>query len=133
MKFTSEDLMKAMGLSIGDEIKIIFPAHTETYIVCKDSSGCIILHEIDCDFEEDLGYLLDQDIEILPRPKRVGDLKCKDCECVECHLRCLPYCNQLDNGKKTLFNTLNSWNEYDTFDQEIHDLLKARLDKVVKE
>ena len=133
MKFTSEDLMKAMGLQVEDEVEIIFPAHTETYIVCKDSSGCIILHEIDCGLEEDLGYLLDQEYEILLRPKRVGDTICEYCECFECPLRCLPHCNQLDNAKETLFNILNGWNEYHTFDQEIHDLLKVRLDKEAKE
>lgn len=127
MKFTSENLLKSMGLQVGDEVEIIFPAHTETYTVCKDSSGCIILHEIDCDLEEDLGYLLDQEYKILLRQKRIGDTLCKDCECAECHLRCLPHCNPLDNAKETLFNILDGWNKYDTFDQEIHDLLKARL------
>ena len=133
MKFTSEDLMKAMGLSIGDRIKISVANNEFIYEIRLNAENKpYLLNEqnlINCG---DVHSLIDMDIEILPRPKRVGDILCKDCECVECHLRCLPYCNQLDNGKKTLFNTLNSWNEYDTFDQEIHDLLKARLDKVVE-
>ena len=130
MKYTSEMLMKAMGLSVGDRIKIdnkIF----EIYISPQNELRCGNIHNSNNHFY--LKNLIDKEIEILPRPKRVGDTLCKDCECVECHLRCLPYCNQLDNGKKTLFNILDGWNEYNSFDQEIHDLLKARLDKVVIE
>ena len=129
MKFTSEDLMKVMGLQVGDEVEIIFPAHTETYIVCKDSSGCIILHEIDCDLEEDLGYLLDQEYEILLRPKRVGDLKCKGDYCNKCPLNFV-----CKNTKKIVVGeTLYEILEYFYIaDQEIHDLLKSRLDKEVE-
>ena len=134
MRFTSEDLMKAMGLSVGDRIKISVANNEFIYEIRLNAENKpYLLNEqnlINCG---DVHSLIDMEFEILPRPKRVGDILCKDCECVECHLRCLPYCNQLDNGKKTLFNTLNSWNKYDTFDQEIHDLLKARLDKEVKE
>ena len=131
MKFTSKDLMKAMGLSIGDRIK-----YNDQIWSIEKSEECqgAWIGFTDGNRWFNIDSLINaMDFEILPRPKRVGDTLCKDCECVECHLRCLPYCNQLDNGKKTLFNTLNSWNEYDTFDQEIHDLLKARLDKEVKE
>ena len=120
-------------LNIGDRIKISVANNEFIYEIRLNAENKpYLLNEqnlINCG---DVHSLIDMDIEILPKPKRVGDILCKDCECVECHLRCLPYCNQLDNGKKTLFNTLNSWNEYDTLDQEIHDLLKARLDKVVE-
>lgn len=75
--------------------------------------------------------LVDQDFEILPRPKRVGDLKC----CEECG-----YCEKcpiiaICNGKweTTLYQILEYWKESDNFDQEIYDLLKARLDKEVVE
>ena len=133
MKFTSEMLIKDMGLSIGDKIKVTFKDDTiEEYEIIKYDNGNIILHDDFHGYDDHIGYLLDNEIEILPRPKRVGDTLCKDCECEECHLRCLPHCNQLDNGKKTLFNILDGWNEYNSFDQEIYDLLKARLDKVVE-
>lgn len=140
MKFTSEDLMKAMGLSIGDRVKVKFDVCTPYY---QDTANCI------CEIIKNIqGHimirnenhqamfihnLVDMDFEILPRPKRVGEFKCKDFECAKCHLRCLPHCNQSDSAKKTLFNILNGWNEYDTFDQEIYDLLKARLDKEVQD
>ena len=133
MKFTSEMLIKDMGLSIGDKIKVTFKDDTiEEYEIIKYDNGNIILHDDFHGYDDHVGYLLDNEIEILPRPKRVGDTLCKDCECEECHLRCLPHCNQLNNGKKTLFNILDGWNEYNSFDQEIYDLLKARLDKVVE-
>lgn len=139
MKFTSEDLMKAMGLSVGDRVKVKlgirldFFSNSKNYVVeiFKDTTGIIMIKN-DKNQSIFLTNLIGYDFEILPRPKRVGDTLCKDYECDKCHLRCLPHCNKFDNGKKTLFNTLNSWNEYDTFDQEIHDLLKARLDKEVE-
>lgn len=139
MKFTSEDLMKAMGLQVGDRIKVKFDVCSPYYqnttnSICeiiKNITGHIMIRNENHQALF-IHNLVDIDFEILPRPKRVGDTLCKDCECVECHLRCLPYCNQLDNGKKTLFNILDGWNEYDTFDQEIYDLLKARLDKEVE-
>ena len=130
MKFTSEDLMKAMRLQVGDRVKV--GEYNETFELMKSTEGKWRLISKNCSIV-DLIWLVDKDYEILPRPKRVGDLKCKDFECAKCHLRCLPHCNQMSNAKKTLFNILNGWNEYDTFDQEIYDLLKARLDKVVEQ
>lgn len=130
MKLTSEDLMKAMRLQVGDRVKV--DKYNETFELMKSTEGKWRLISKNCSIV-DLIWLVDKDYEILPRPKRVGDLKCEDCECVECHLRCLPHCNQLDRAKETLFNILDGWNEYDTFDQEIYDLLKTRLDKEVEE
>lgn len=134
MKFTSEDLMNAMGLSVGDRIKVADKVYTiikldDNYFL-EDISLTPVLK---INHWQSITTLLNQDFEILPRPKRVGDLKCKDFECAKCHLRCLPHCNQMSNAKKTLFNILNGWNKYDTFDQEIYDLLKARLDKELKQ
>lgn len=139
MKFTSENLMNAMGLQVGDRIVL---DNGSVYEVAVRNSE-ISLQYLESKYLNtvptpkkfewfSLGYLYNKDYEILPRPKRVGDTLCKDCECVECHLRCLPHCNQLDSAKKTLFNILDGWNEYGTFDQEIYDLLKARLDKEVE-
>lgn len=133
MKYTSEMLMKAMGLSVGDRVKIDGRIYTINHLYdlqCFDN----IRQEAKYDIMN-ITYLVRDEVEyeILPRPKRVGDMKCGSFECAKCHLRCLPHCNQMSNAKKTLFNILDGWNEYDTFDQEIHDLLKARLDKEVKE
>ena len=130
-RFTSEDLMKAMKLQVGDRVKVKYETLDdsevyETYEVkhCKDR-----FYLENDDYQENIGFLVDTDFDIRPRPKRVGDTLCEDCECVECHLRCLPHCNPLVSDKETLFNILDGWNEYDTFDQEIFDLLKIRLNK----
>ena len=134
MKFTSEDLMKAMGLQVGDRIKISVANNEFIYEIRLNAENKpYLLNEqnlINCG---DVHSLIDMDIEILPRPKRVGDTICKKQECEKCHLRCLPFCNQWDYSKKTLYSVLNEWDKYNNFDQEIHDLLKARLDKEVKE
>ena len=135
MKFTSEDLMKVMGLAIGDRIKEPNGAILELYRdtaqkphwkVIESKPGVMPFNMIA--FE----YIYDTEYEILPRPKRVGDLRCNKQECEKCYLRCLPFCNQYNYSKKTLYSVLNEWNQYNNFDQEIHDLLKARLDKEVE-
>lgn len=124
MKFTSEDLMKAMGLQVGDTIKL--NGKTHTFTAKKD--GTLICKNV-------LKQLIDQEFEILPRPKRVGDLKCTDeIECKYCPLR-MANCTRTKNS--TLYQILEEIKGIalsgDYFDQEIHDLLKARLDKEVVE
>lgn len=125
MKFTSEMLMKAMGLQIGDTIKL--NGKTHTFTTKKD--GTLICKNV-------LKQLIDQEIEILPKPKRVGDLKCKNYKCAECPLR-FSKCTDCDiayqyDDNATLYEILEAINVY-LPDQEIYDLLKARLDKVVEE
>jgi hypothetical protein len=121
MKFTSKDLMKAMGLAVGDTIKL--NGKTHTFTAKKD--GTLICKNV-------LKQLIDQDFEILPRPKRVGDLKCEELTCATCPLRAINCGNIATSVKKTLYEILgNFFPEYQ--DQEIYDLLKARLDKEVEE
>ena len=65
MKFTSEDLMKAMGLQVGDRIK--FYNEVLTIVEIPNNIG----------IENDTGLynidiLLNKDFEILPRPKKLG-------------------------------------------------------------
>ena len=101
MKFTSEDLMKAMGLSVGDRIK-----YNDQIWSIEKSEECqgAWIGFTDGNRWFNIDSLINaMDFEILPRPKRVGDMKCKDFECAKCHLRCLPHCNQMSNAKKTLF------------------------------
>ena len=133
MKFTSEMLIKDMGLSIGDKIKVTFKDDTiEEYEIIKYDNGNIILHDDFHGYDDHIGYLLDNEIEILPRPKRVGDILCKDCECCDCPIGFL--CDYkipkyAENKEPTLYQMFEYYN---VTDQEIHDLLKARLDKVVE-
>lgn len=131
MKFTSEDLMKAMGLQVGDKIKIDLGY---TFEIVQNGK-IISLKRLGEDYYTDLEFLVDTEFEILPRPKRVGDLKCGEIDdCSKCPIRTLPCCNKVDCKSRTLYKLLNMWNdEYTSFDQEIYDLLKARLDKEVVE
>ena len=126
MKFTSEDLMKTMGLQVGDRVKI----KNYIYVIDKDY---ILIHEEGLASQysyTSIRGLIDLDYEILPRPKRVGDLKC-DKECNNCPLRALESCNMF--GRLTLYELLEKvYNDWENKDKEIYDLLKARLDKVVE-
>ena len=130
MKFTSEDLMKAMGLNVGDKFEVQYASHTETFTVHRNSYGSIIIRKIDDNSEACMGYLLEKDYEILPIPKKVGDLKCREYgkqNCNDCPIRtiCVDDCTD-----DTLYNKLELAHKYGK-DQEIYDLLKARLDKEV--
>ena len=128
MKFTSEDLMKAMGLQVGDRIKIdnkIF----EIYISPQNELRCVNIHNSNNHFY--FKNLIDKDIEILPKPKYVGDLICNETDCKNCPMKCLECLEYIDTPE-TIYERLKRWYEYYK-DQEIYDLLKARLDKEVKE
>ena len=138
MKFTSEDFMEWLGLQVGDKVKIaddIYKLYLTDlgnyYLNCTKYDEVMKMYSTK---DMELIDLLDKDIEILPRPKRVGDLKCnyyKDCD--NCPLIIL-FCDRQTDDEDTLYDVLNRWNnEYVNFDQEIYDLLKARLDKEVKE
>lgn len=132
MKFTSEDLMKAMGLKVGDRIRCNKLLGT-VFEVIKMDNGSIALDGLQTEWHS-IHELIDKDFEILPAPKRVGDLKCKEFECSSCPIRALINCNKADNNNQILFDNLAEWNSsYTSFDQEIYDILKARLDKEVEE
>lgn len=125
---TSKDFMKWLGLQVGDRIKI-------------EKSDCIYIIDDEYKIVHENGLtsnysymsirdLIDLEVEILPRPKRVGDLKC-DKQCDKCPLRALDSCAMF--GRITLYEILEEvYNDWENKDQEIYDLLKARLDKVVE-
>ena len=127
MKFTSEDLMKAMGLQVGDRVKycdkVYIVSIEDNKVFLKD--GVIWLYLLD--------IVDDQDYEILPRPKRVGDLKCGEYgehNCASCPIRAI--CAEDEYNDKTLYSILELSHKF-AKDQEIYNLLKSRLDKEVKE
>lgn len=140
--FTSQDLMKAMGLQVGDKLKFIdvsFDNHI--YQLVLENNEYLI--RTDLNETLPLNKLINRGFKILPRPKRVGDLKCNN-ECFrnngQCPIRAIcSHCN-LMRSDKTLYEFLEFYkdkkdkyaNEVE-FDQEIYDLLKARLDKEVEE
>ena len=131
MKFTSEDLMKAMGLKVGDRVKVktILKDDEDIIYTIDNTGGCLLGKD---DGYYNLFVLMDREYEILPRPKRVGDLKCDDFKlCDEgCPLEWLCWnCNIVhENSKNTLYDVLKL---HEIDDKEVYDLFKARLDKEV--
>ena len=127
MKFTSKDLMKAMGLKVGDRVKT-----KDNFIFEIVKNNFYILKGINIPENRGLEFLIDLEVDILPRPKRIGDLKCKDFECSSCPIRTICINNSLGSEQDTLFETLEAYKKKDYLDQEIYDILKARLDKEVE-
>jgi hypothetical protein len=132
MKYTSEDLMKAMGLQVGDKVKLSAEYYTFIFKVKLNEYNKPYLLGEEKQSRE-ITILLDQDFEILPRPKRVGQLTCreiKDCRTCPLWWICFIKINEKDEMKTSLYEMLES---FAVKDQEIYDLLKARLDKEVVE
>ena len=129
-RFTNKDLLKAMELQVWDKVKVVRDGRTYEIVNEKNT---IQLKRIGEGYLVDLSYLVDLDIEILPRDRRVGDLTCGESDCLKCPLKVLSHCDRGKNQKETLYKCLSDWNsEYLDFDQEIFDLLKTRLDKEVE-
>ena len=133
MKKTSEEFMEWLGLKIGDKVKFL----DDIWVIKYDKNEVheVYLHRKYGGYDQILWLteLIDRDIDILPQPKRVGDLKCEDFkDCFNCPLkafRLADICIGTDN--QTLYEKLE---EFDIrIDQEIYNLLKARLDKEVEE
>lgn len=148
MKFTSEDLMKAMGLKVGDRVS--YEIDNKIYycnIYTEKNIPKIGIEKERSSFP--ISCLIDLEIEILPQPKHVGDLKCATKgkggqeNCSDCPVRILcesKECMDLGIGD-TLYSYLETYQEKvfkytngkSDFDQEIYDILKKRLDKEVKD
>ena len=136
LKYTSEMLMKDMGLNVGDRIKAPNGVIYEVVSEVIDSANVIGL--INKGKYEDNYFPLkmlvcDEEFEILPRPKRVGELKCSEFDsCRTCPLQwlCFTKIDEKDDLQTSLYEMLES---FKVKDQEIYDLLKARLDKEVEE
>ena len=133
MKFTSEDLMKAMGLKVGDRVKtndgiLELFMDNENQLRWK-----IIESKVFFDFKFlTFEHIYNIDYEILPRPKRVGQLTCrenKDCRTCPLWWICFIKIDEKNEMQTSLYEMLES---FAVKDQEIYDLLKARLDKEVE-
>ena len=129
MNFTSEDLMKSLGLEIGSRFKAenkIF----EVYLDVENNIRCCNVNNSNNHFY--IKKLIDIEIEVLPPVKHIGDFRCKDCDCRICQLKFLCE-NGLDfkcGNEETLYKILEK-SEIKDSDKEIYDLLKSRLDKEV--
>ena len=131
MKFTSEDLMKAMGLQVGDRFKFNdFDWDNHIYEIIIEHDLYLVKTDLEQTFP--LYNLLNREFEILPRPKKVGDLKCIEYKCVKCPLRSIR-CEKNDDVDNSLYYILEKVLVGVDFDQEIYDILKTRLDKEVEE
>lgn len=129
MKFTSKDLMNAMSLKKGDTISITATGllFSEDIVckVCSDDNNSAWLETKDSKIS--LDSLIGMEFKVLP--KTVGNTACKDVHCHECPLRMLT-CDGVDPDM-TLYQCLEYIKEDigELLDQEIYDLVKARLDK----
>lgn len=133
MKFTSEDLMKAMGLQFGDRIRV----NNKIYTIAKseECQGAWIGYENETGWHN-LDYLINgDDYEILPKTKRIGDLKCNEIHCINCPFKMFCRITDTSHFICNLYGALQEFKNMsdDDLDQEIYDLLKARLDKEVLE
>ena len=129
MKFTSKDLMKAMSLQVGDRVKVTLMNNTTKIYEVIEYINSFNEKAICLTENKNIAYLLNIDYEILPRPKRVGDLKCDE-KCNSCPIKIV--CNiGTYNDDWSLYEVLKD-TQVENCDQEIYDLLKARLDKEVE-
>lgn len=133
MKKTSQEFMEWLGLKVGDRIacldsRYIFEVikhENNIYLMCRNTN-------IETQF---IHYLLNIDFEILPQPKRVGDLKCES-KCLSCP--CIYVCNEEVNAvDKTLYEVLELGIATFTKIPEklngaIYDVIKSQLDKEVE-
>ena len=138
MKFTNDDLIKAMGLSIGDRVKVeVSKNNWIDYIVVKYQNGDIAL-ENPPKFDKAMVIVaFNLEYEILPRPKCVGELTCDEQSIVSCNncpikiICCHHNCDRCSTGD-TLYEFLEAYKSGDeNFYQGIYDLLKVRLDREV--
>lgn len=124
MKFTNNDLAKAMGLEIGDRVRV----------KCADGSSYIYKlnpdYSLSCNrIHIHLDSIIELDYEIIPRTKKVGELICRDICCADCPLRSID-CGG-EGGNESLYDKLE-YTFVDMNDKEIYDILKSRLDKEVE-
>ena len=138
-KITSEDFMQFLGIEVGDKVKIesLEPSGDGTYtkkyevydVAYNDFFGFFLSSKNN---KISIMNLIGPNFDIIPKHRKVGDLMCEECSCTTCQLRGIGCRNVSTNTKNTLYEILDKYfEEYP--DQEIHDLLKARLDKEVEE
>ena len=126
MKFTSEDLAKAMGVKVGDIIKVNWPKGNKIYKITEYYD----LRDQE-DFYIRLTEIINQDYEILPRKKKVGEQLCGKIGCADCPLHGIN-CVLESIEYLSLYERLKAWHRKYK-DDKLYNELKARLDKEVEE
>lgn len=135
MKFTSQDLIKAMGLQVGDKLKFIdvsFDNHI--YQLVLENNEYLI--RTDLNETLPLNKLINRGFKILPKPKKVGENICNG-NCPTCP--CIFVCNEEVNAvNKTLYEVLDEGiktfvNLNVSLKSKVYNAIKENLDKEVKE
>ena len=136
MRKTHKDLLEWLGLKVGDVIRLNnFPnkwiVANEEYITLDSKVDRYIDGVFKRVDQLPITHLIGMEINILPKPERVGDLECSG-NCKNCPLMSVCSWDSDYQGKK-IYEVLDY--ELTTIhdDQEIYNFLKARLDKEVKE
>ena len=133
--FTSQDLMKAMGLQVGDKLKFIdvsFDNHI--YQLVLENNEYLI--RTDLNETLPLNKLINRGFKILPKPKKVGENICNG-NCPTCP--CIFVCNEEVNAvNKTLYEVLDEGiktfvNLNVSLKSKVYNAIKENLDKEVKE
>lgn len=115
--FTTNDLLKAMKLAIGDKIKLNNIVYTITTIdgkiICKSDTTT-----------KKLSAFIDTDYTKL---STIGDTICEG-NCEKCPIYAICVC---DEYRDTLYNILYSY-EIAHYDKEIYNILINRLNKEIE-
>lgn len=120
MKFTSEQLANAMGLKVGDIIRV----RNEDYKITEYYE----LRTLDNEHTYNLGDFVKEDYEIIKPKKKIGEQFCKDIQCAKCPIKIL---NCGGRQYNTLFEIIAYLKDYYD-DKEVYDMFKARLDKEIE-
>lgn len=118
MKFTNKDLADVMGLKPGDKIKV-----WKTIFILNDEYKFIS----DNGYPASPAIFIDEEFEILPPVKRLGDKLCMDFDCNKCPLFVINCDNSINSS---LYEKLEQ-TFVDVNDDELYNILKTRLDKEV--
>ena len=126
MKYTSEMLMKNMGLQVGDRVKI----KGRIFIVILESEDIKQLKTCEKDAYIYVQNLLNREFEIL---KKVGDLKCHNFNCETCPISILCSMNDRFSNEVggNLYERLEVAKSMFYIEEEIYNIIKTRLDKEV--
>lgn len=126
-------LIKALGLEIGDII-IFTEFNNVKYIITEDTHR-IKLTQNSSIYENSILHLITDDWVKVEKPKRFGDLHCKDTNCNFCPFG-LWNCNIDDSYNKTLYEILDYRDKSHNMSEvypKIYKTLKEELDKEYEE
>lgn len=119
MRFTRKELAQAMGLKPGDKIRV-----WKTIFTINDEYSFIS----DNGYPASPAIFIDEEFEIVQAKKNVGEKLCMDFDCNKCPLFVINCDNSINSS---LYEKLEQ-TFADVNDDELYNILKARLDKEVE-